>query len=163
MAFVKHQDTIALEALLRKLEVGQSLTWEELSASIGADCSPGGVAYVRLQSARNALLNDRIVIGTVARVGVKRMSDTDIAEHAQSDVATVRRAARKSLKRLASVREFDKLTDEHKRQHLVASAQLGAIHEFSKPSATKRIASAVKTSEPLALGKTLELFGVKAK
>ena len=157
MAFVKHPDTIAIEARLRQLSVGETITWEELAAAIGCDCSPGSEGYSRLASARNSLLNDRIVIGCIIGVGLKYLSDSDIAEVSGKEVKKVRRASRKSLKKLASVREFDELSPDQKRQHLVASAQLGAVHEFSKPAAQKKIAAAVNGS-PLSLGRTLSLF-----
>ena len=70
----------------------------------------------------------------------------------------MKRAANRSIRKL-SVVDFDKLPPEKKKQHVVASAQIGAIAMFSGASATKRISQSVDESKStIAIGETLSMF-----
>lgn len=161
MSFVKHPDTVALAAYLRTLAVGEIVSWEELGSIIGAaSCGPGTEGYPRLGSARNLLIQENIILGTVRGVGLKVLPDEDITAGGVKDTRAVRRKSAKALRKLAAVKDFPAMSDEKRREHLTASAQLGAIHQFSTAGARKRIAATV-SDKPLALGRTLELFSAK--
>jgi len=158
MNFEKSNDTKILESVLEGASVGDLVTYEELSKAIGRDVRK--FAQPSLCSARRGLLNaKRIVFGCETGVGLKRLNDEEIVHSSESDRRRMKRAATRAIKKLAVV-NFEGLSEELKRQHVVASAQLGAIEMFSGKNATKKIESKVDGSKTtLAIGETLQMFG----
>jgi len=157
MLYEKSVDTKVLEQVLAEANVGQMVTYEELSKAIGRDVRQ--FALPSLRSARHGLLKSKnMVFGVEAGVGYRRLDDSQIVDSTVSDRAKMKRAANRSIKKL-SVVNFDALPPEKKRQHTVASAQMGAIAMFSGKSATKKIETAVnETKTTLAIGETLKMF-----
>lgn len=154
-------DTQTIYDFLAKMEVGQSATYSSLSAIIGRDVQ--GDARSCLDSARRKLLNEnRIVIGTVTGIGVKRLDDSAIIGEALRSTGKIKRAARKGLKTLASVRKFDDLSPDERNKHNTQVATLGAIALFSGVPGQRKIERAVADSSArIPLAKTLALFGPK--
>lgn len=157
MNFEESNDTKIIESVLLGAEIGDLITYEELSKAIGRDVRT--FAQPSLRSARQGVLVSKgIVFGVETNVGLRRLNDEEIVDSIESDRARVRRATRKSLKKLTVVK-FDNLSEEKKRQHVVASAQMGAIELFSTKNATKRIASKVDAGKTtIAIGETLKMF-----
>ena len=158
MNFEKANDTKILESVLGEAKVGDLITYDELSKAIGRDVRK--FAQPSLSSARRGLLRDKhFVFACETGVGLKRLNDEEIVLSSESDRRRMKRAATRAIKKLTVVK-FEGLSEELKRQHVVASAQLGAIEMFSGKNATKKIESQVDGSKTtLAIGETLQMFG----
>lgn len=159
MLHEKSADTKVLENLLSEASVGQLVAYEEMSKAIGRDVRMHALSSLR--TARQGLLKEKgLVFGVERGVGLKRLDDIGIVASTESDRRKMQRVAKRSLRKLAVV-NFDKLPDDKKRQHVVASAQMGAIAMFSAKSASKKIESKVvsNNSACLPIGETLKLFG----
>ena len=158
MQFEKSNDTKILESVLAEANIGDLVTYEKLSQAIGRDVRQ--FAINSLRSARHILLkNKRMVFGVETNEGLRRLNDNQIVDSSESDRRRMRRLSTRSLQKL-SVVNFDGLTDEKKRQHVVASAQFGAVQMFASKNATKRIQSNVSNDRTtLAIGETLKMFG----
>lgn len=156
MLFEKSNDTKIIESLLSEAKVGDQITYEALSKAIGRDVRQH--ARQAMRSARSTLLNQGVVFGVEAGVGLTRLNDVAIVESSESDRLRMRRASNRALKKL-SVVAFDNLPEEKKRQHVVASAQFGAMQLFSSASTRKKIESKVDSgSKQMPIGETLKLF-----
>jgi hypothetical protein len=156
MIHEKSADTKILESVLAEATVGDLVTYETLSKAIGRDVRV--FALPSLRSARHGLLRDKkYVFGCEAGVGLRRLNDSQIVDSSESDRMKMKRAANRSIKKLGVV-DFDKLPPEKKKQHTVASAQMGAIALFSGKSATKKIAEGVNDKTTIAIGETLKMF-----
>jgi hypothetical protein len=156
MIHEKSADTKILESVLAEATVGDLVTYETLSKAIGRDVRV--FALPSLRSARHGLLKAKnMVFGCEANVGYRRLNDSQIVDSAESDRMKMKRAANRSIKKLGVV-DFDKLPPEKKKQHTVASAQMGAIALFSGKNATKKIAESVNDKTTLAIGETLKMF-----
>jgi hypothetical protein len=158
MIHEKSNDTKIIESVLAEAEVGQTITYQELSAAIGRDVRQ--FAYPSLISARRCLQNTkRMVFGVEANVGLIRLNDSGIVESTEHDRKIIQRRAKRTIDKLRCA-EFDKLTGEEKRRHVTASAQMGAVAMFASKNATKKIAGKVNgSSDALPIGETLKLFG----
>ena len=157
MNFEKSADTKILESVLSEAKVGDMVTYEDLSRSIGRDVRE--FALPSLRSARHGLLKSAgMVFGVETNVGYKRLDDSEIVDSTESDRRRMKRAANRSIAKL-SVVAFDRLTPEQKKKHTVSSAQMGAIAMFSGKNATKKIAEKVNDGKTtLAIGETLSMF-----
>ena len=157
MKFEKSNDTKIIESVLVEAEVGDLITYEDLTRAIGRDVRQ--FAQPSLRSARRGLLNTQgIVFGVETNVGLRRLNDDQIVDSTLYDRIRMKRAATRSIRKL-SVVKFDELSDEKKRQHIVASAQIGAIEMFATRNATKKIEKKVDGSkERIAIGETLKMF-----
>lgn len=156
MLYEKSIDTKILEDLLSKANVGDLVTYELMSVAIGR--SVRDFALPSLRSARQGLLNTKnMVFGVEKNVGVRRLNDSQIVKAAEHDRKKMKRAATKAIRKL-SVVDFDKLTPEEKKQHTVASAQMGVIAMFSSKRTTTKITENVNDKAILAIGETLKMF-----
>lgn len=157
MNFEKSSDTKIIESILSESKVGDLVTYEQLSKAIGRDVRQ--FAQPSLRSARQGLLNSKgFVFGTETNVGLRRLNDEEIVDSTEADRARMRRSARRSIKKLTVV-DFEKLPDDKKKQHVVASAQMGAIEMFATKNATKKISSKVdEGKKTIAIGETLKMF-----
>jgi len=96
-------DTRLLYQHLVASEVGQVLSYAELGAVINRNVQ--GDARHILQSARNkALCDDGVVFDVVVNVGLKRLSDVEIATSTgEHHIGRMRRTARRCVRQLACV------------------------------------------------------------
>lgn len=158
MIHEKSADTQLIESVLAEAKVGDVITYEQLSKVIGRDVRQ--FALSSLSSARRGIFNSkRYVFGVEKNVGLKRLNDNEIVDSTEYDRKKLRRAAKRTLNKLGVV-DFDNLTPDKKRQHIVASAQMGAVEMFAGKNATKKIEAKVnETSRVLPIGETLRMFG----
>lgn len=155
--FVKSAETIKLLALLSAANVGQVVTYEDMSAAIGRNVREFDRAAI--YSARRMVQAEyRFVFATVTNVGLKRLSDNEIVELSGDDRTRIRKTVKRGLQRLA-VTDYAKLDDKSRHAHLVASAQLAAAGAMVEEKAAKRIASKVTPGSGIpAIGETLKMF-----
>jgi len=151
----KSADTSILEEMIRRLKVDEELTYEAMSTALGRDVRE--FCKGNLNSARRICERDGIVLASMPKVGYKRLGDTGIIDASNSHRLRIMRGAKRGINQLASV-NFEALSDDHKRQHTAAAAQLGCIVHFSTSSARTKIESKVNGQQTLAIGETLGLF-----
>jgi hypothetical protein len=157
MNFEKSADAKILEAVLAEANVGDMVTYQTLSRAIGRDVRE--FALPSLRSARHGLLKSKnMVFCCETGIGYRRLDDSQIVDAAEADRKKMKRAANRSIAKLSAV-DFNNLPPEKKKQHTVASAQMGAIAMFSSKSTTKRITDKLDdTKTTLAIGETLSMF-----
>lgn len=153
-------DARLLHQRLKEVAVGETITWEELSTVIGRDVTAGSAGYGPLSTARKRALNDDgIVFDAVSKVGLKRLTDTEIVNTGQATVDKVRRAARKGAKRLLSVRDFEALPNAMKIKHNAYASLLGAVASIAQENKVHQLEKHVENAKAaLPLAKTLEVF-----
>lgn len=156
MRFQKSSDTKIIENVLAEAKVGDVITYEALSKAIGRDVREFAVGA--MQSARRSMLSDkRTIFEAVTNVGFKRLADAEIVDASERDRRRVQRASTKAVRKLGCV-NFENLSSDKKRSHLIASAQLGAIVMLSGKSAANRIEKRVTNGTAIPIGETLRMF-----
>jgi hypothetical protein len=157
MKFEKSADTKIIESVLAEAKIGETVTYETLSKAIGRDVRT--FAFASLRSARHGLLQSKnYVFGVEQNVGLVRLDDDQIVDSTEDDRKRMQRAANRTIKKLGVV-DYGKLSEDKKKQHVVASATMGAVALFSGKNAQKRIEQKVTPgTAQLAIGETLKLF-----
>jgi hypothetical protein len=157
--FVVSVDIKLLYERLLKAAIGDVITYEELSEIIRLDIR-SKKGWSKLFSARRrAERHDRMLFSAVPTVGIQRCNDAEIVASGPKAVQKIRRSARRGAERLSLVSDFSTLSNTDKITHNTSAAHLGALYEFTKPSAARKIEAAVKESgQTLSLGATLEAF-----
>lgn len=140
--------------------IGETVTYDELTALIGRDIrSPRAMG--RLTTARRAVLHENnIVFGVIQKIGLKRLDDIEIVATGQQSVNRIKNLARRCVERLTiGVREFDKLPNEAKVRHNTYVSMVGAVHMMTKPANIKLLEAKISQSKAvLPLAHTLEVF-----
>ena len=151
-------DTMLVHDLLEKKEVGDVVTYAELTKLIGRDIQ--NKARGCLNTAKRMLQREkRFVFGTIMTVGVKRLDDVQIVGTSESTLKKIRGESKRGARRLACVHDYDGLPNGEKIKHNAAVSMLGALSQATKPGSIKRIESKVaEANERLAIGSTLEAF-----
>lgn len=155
--FVRSIDTTQIADLIRKLDIGQTLSYDTMRAAIGRD--PQREARGALDSARRVVLKeDGIVTACVPKVGVKRLDDGEIVDAGAQSLTHIRRTAGRAAVRLTKVRDYAALPREAQTRHNLHLTLFQLIkHETSAPH-VKRLGEAVdKAAQPLAIGSALDL------
>ena len=84
---------------------------------------------------------------------------SEIVGAAASDVASIRRKARKAAAKLTCVGDYDALTADERIRHNATVSLFGAIHSMTKRPQVKKLEAAVQTTgRTLPLARTLEAF-----
>lgn len=120
------QNAADIEAIVRLLDtagIGTIVTYDEMSAAINRDILKH--RYL-LQSAVTEMLKNGMVFECIVRVGMKRMSDSEIIANAPLDLKRLRKKAKRSAAKLVSV-GWDHLTTEEQKNHNLYISALGAI------------------------------------
>lgn len=152
-------DTRTIYDRLIAAEIGETIPYADLTKLIGR--SVQSHARGPLGSARRmAMRDEHIVFGTVIGVGLKRLADPEIVQTADAFNTKIRRTARRGIKTITSIADFDALTSEMKVKHNTFASMFGAIAAMSKPASVKRLEQAVNTAQTgvLPIGRVLETF-----
>lgn len=158
--FVKSNDTMILEHKLREVAVGGRVTYEDLGAVIGLPDVRDGCRGL-LNTARKSCEKDGILFGTIPKVGLVRLSESEKVAAADGDIAGAYRKSRRARKRLETVNVKD-LDDNDRRSLTVKMAQLCGVELMSSKAAEKKVLQASETSalpERLAMRDVLNLMG----
>lgn len=158
MRFEKSADTKVIESVLAEANIGDVVTYEQISKAIGRDVRE--FALSALGSARRGVFKEKkYVFEVIDNVGLKRLNDQEIVSSSARDIRKLRKTARRGIAKLAIV-NFDELPEEKKREHTTAAAQMGVIEHFATSGATRRIEKAVdSTKRVIPIGETLKMFG----
>jgi hypothetical protein len=152
-------DARILIALLQKAEVGEVITYDDMSNEIQRD--------VRLQ-ARSALYTaiknlkkeHLLYFDTVRNVGLKRLSTSAIANGVpEKSRQRIKREAKRGIQNARCAFNGDPLSREDMVKLNTGLSFLGIVAECSKPKTQKLIEEKVKAkSSELAIGETLSLM-----
>lgn len=143
---------------LHKANTGDTVSYADLTELIGRDVQDRA-RYILLRALDLLRRDHNYVFGTVRRVGVKRLADGEIVGSAASDVASIRRKARKAASKLTCVADYDALTPDERIRHNATVSLFGAIATMTKRPEMKRLETAVEaTGRTLPLARTLEAF-----
>ena len=150
-------DSRALYERLGRCKVGDVLSYEEMERLTRRDLR-NGERYV-LYSALRQSLRDGRAFGCIRGIGVKFLTDGEIVADADGVAPRIRRLSRRASRKLAAVRDFDKLPNDQKIRHNTLMSLFGAITAFGRESSIAKIETEVKrTSQKLSLAATLEAF-----
>ena len=136
--------SIDLIEYLNAKQVGELVTYEELSELIGHDVTQSkGRGY--LETAKRRLLKDHaIVFGTIRTEGIKRLSDEEIARTVgKRYIKAVRSKSRKAYDENTSV-NFDSLTPDAKISHQCTMTILALMKHVTDRKSVKKIENKVK-------------------
>ena len=140
--------------LLKRANVGETITYDQMSDAIGRDIRRHFGALMTAR--RMAIRNDRMVFGTVRTVGIKRLSDIETVDSAERTFSHIRRTVRREAQRQSTV-DIGALPREYQTKYYSGISYLGTLAEFAKPATQDKI----EKSEPtgiLPVGKVLEFF-----
>lgn len=149
-------DTRLIYERMKQAAVGEVISFRALSEVIGNKVEGDNPS---IQSALRKLLGEEIVFENVRGVGYKRLNDVEIVQTYERDRVSIQRKARKAVKRLTCVQDFEALPNELKVRHNAAVSGFAAIANMLKTGSMKKLETAVEHArEQLPLAKTLEAF-----
>lgn len=150
-------DTRLVYEALKKAAIGEVVSLSAISQELGRKV--GGEDSSIQSAIRRLLKTDGIVFENVRGVGYKRLRDEEIVNSSERDREGLRRKARKIVKKLTCVQDFDALPNELKVKHNAAVSGFGAIAAILTPGSMKKLEAHVeRASQQLPLAKTLEAF-----
>ena len=142
-----------------KMEPGDILKYEELGTLIDQDIQ-GTAGRSYLASARKKAQNEnQIVLMTLRKVGIKRVSTPDeYFKLSEDSITRIRKSARKAHKRQSCI-DYDSLTQEEKNKHNLLQTYTYFINNSGKKPQLDKLENAVKVkSEQLVLSETIKAF-----
>ena len=150
-------DTRLLLQRLLKAKIGEVITYKELNEVISRDVQQE--ANGCLQSAMKAALRHEMVFSTMRGIGIKRLTDRELAGIGEATRNHITRSARIAMRKMGLVRDFKALTNEEKIRHNTGLAMLGAVAHISSPKQAKALEGKINaTMSVLPVQKTLEAF-----
>ncbi len=152
------QDSLLLVEKLRAVEVGAQITYSELSQAVGRNVQTE--ARGCLNTARAILQReDSTLFAPIRGIGLKRLTDGEIAQVGGQTLRHVNNSAKRGIRKLACVRDFNALTNEEKIRHNAAMSVLGVFYEVSKTKGIRQIEAAVAVvQKELPLKEALRAF-----
>lgn len=133
-----------LISFLGEKEVGELVTYEQLSSVVGFDIREDRKGWGYLGTARNRLLKDeKMVFDTIRNEGIVRLSDDQIAKTTgKKYLKSVRGKCRKAYQRNTSV-DYDNLTNESKIDHQCTMTILALMNHVTDRKSVKKIENKV--------------------
>lgn len=151
-------ETNQIYRLLIAANVGDTISFLELSQAAGMPVTSTSAPFT---SARRIALNeDRMVFESVRGVGVRRISDEELATtHSDRDIVRSRRHAKRSLKKLTCVENFSGMTNHAQLAHVIKSSFFGAVAFMARKNRLNDLSRAVAgRSSELPVDETLRAF-----
>jgi hypothetical protein len=155
--FEMSPNTRLIRQRLRAMEIGELITYTDLGAIIS---KPVDGATGCLRSAIDSLLRkEQMVFAAVRSVGMKRLNDTDIVSASDADVSSIRRKAKKAVRKLTSVKDYNAMPGPSRLAHTARVSVLAAMVDMSTDRSIEKIEkAAVGQSSALPFGDTLRAF-----
>lgn len=151
-------DTRMLYDRLKKAAIGDVVSFTQMTELLGRSVDG---ACGNVQSALHRLEGEGIAFANVRGTGYQRMNDVEVVNSAEHAREGIRRKAKRAVRRLTCVQEFDRLPNEMKVKHNAALSGFGAIASIMSPGRVKSLEEAVaRVGAQLPLAKTLEAFKV---
>lgn len=148
-------DVMLLDAILNKVAVGTTATYEEITKCVGRSKeSSRGI----ISAAMRRQLNKGRVWEAVRGLGYKLCDDSTIVTVAKGGLRSIHRKASKSMKKLKCA-TYDKLTPDEKVSHNTSASIYAIMSHVTHGSNIKKLSENVKVAQAqLPTAKTLELF-----
>jgi hypothetical protein len=151
-------DTRFIRQALEAVKPGEMISYAALSKLISKTVSGQTPA---LQTARRTLVKDGYVFSAVTGTGFRRLTDGEIVAASGSDIAAVRRKARRAGLKLSTV-SFEALTPEQQLAHAAKASIVGAVAAITTDKAVAQVEKAASgRSSELPVGETLKALGYK--
>jgi len=151
-------DARLLYKRLSEMNSGDFVSYAELSAIIGRDIQHEGRGYLntaRLMCERE----DSKTFGIITNQGLRCLNNGEVINTAAHAVTRIKRASRKSIRRLQCVNDISALSNDEKIRLNTYASILGVMATMAKGSSIKKIEARVQeTQEQLPYIKTLEAF-----
>lgn len=144
--------------LLITISEGQTVTYDQMSEAINRDVRKHGRSS--MTTARRRLAHDEgIYFEPEAGVGLRRCTDREKATCGAAAVKHIGATARRAVRKLTAVQEFDKLPRELQVEHNASVSMLGALGAASGMRKLESVRKAVnKSADVLPLAKTLAVL-----
>jgi hypothetical protein len=137
-----HEQTTQLIDVLRSVQAGETISYEVLSTTI--DSNVRKEARHLLDSARRIIKRDEaIVFGSARGVGLRRLTDSEIATSGSSFLRHINRTSRRAVQTLGCVQDFPRLKPDEQIKHNMAMSLFGVFHEITKTRGLKQIEATV--------------------
>lgn len=150
-------DTEKIAEALARAEVGETITYDAISAVIGRDVR-NSARHNMAAARRKVLREERIVFDVVRGEGLRRLDDAGKVATGGSAIHRIRRAAGRADKVLISV-EFANLSSEEQIRHNALRTIYNATKAMTRSAGVKRVHVAVsEAADSLPLGRTMALF-----
>jgi hypothetical protein len=146
---------------LAEVPEGETISYKELTGIAGKDVK--GEGRYMLETARRALRREQnMEFGAVRGEGVKRLTDSDVAELGPASVSKVRRSAKLQCRRLSCVRDFNALSQEQRVTRNTSMTVLHAMAVAGSPKMVRAIETSVrKMQKELPFQATLAVYAGK--
>lgn len=136
-------DTKRIYEMLATANIGDVVMYQDMSAAIGREVHK---VWQSVTTARNMALREiGAVFSPVRGHGLKKLSHSEIAQLPEGTIMRIRRMVGREARRQAVVDE-NSLSNQEKITRNARLSVLGALTEFTKPAATKRIEAQASTS-----------------
>lgn len=147
-------DAQILVDLLRKVGVGEEITYETMTEAVGRDVQKDRGS---LFTARNRLMRDEgICFCAVQNVGLRRLGDNEKVKVAGTYIDKIRRTSKRGMMLLASA-SYEGLDREGRQRHNLLASHLGTLAAISTSTAQKKLEGKMSDAKlPVALA--LEAF-----
>jgi len=157
--FERSIETSELIKKLSLLNQGDLIKYGDLATIAMGDCSPGGLKYHYLLSARRALLNKyNMVFRAVPNEGLERLVDAQIVARSVKKLANVTRAAKKEMRILTFV-DFDKLSPEQMLTHNTNMSILNVMKTVGQADKINKIKNQIgNMGNRLEIAETIKAF-----
>lgn len=147
--FEMSSETRILVGRLRAIKPGETATYAALSQGMNIDLQAEG--RNRLESAKRALIRENIVFGTVARVGVKRLTGKELPSIGAEAAERIRGKARRSIRAMLAGAAGTEVGNEDRIAINAHASLLGAIAFASSEKSVAKIADRVRQNQSLEL------------
>jgi hypothetical protein len=158
----RHIYTQELMKALRSIEEEQTISYEDLSATIGLDVRPEGAGYPYQHSARAILeREDNIAFEVVVKEGLRRLTPEQVANGTGSIYQKKKRSLiHRSKRRIRTIDDkYDELSSDAKMNVTAHRTILAFDYQLSKPKNLRMIEGKVKeTNKLLGFQDTISLF-----
>jgi hypothetical protein len=130
-------DSITIYNRLRQCQIGEIVTYKELSSLIGRNIlKTRGNLYTAM---RRAARDDGMAFATVLKLGVKCISDKEIVHEQRGTISRIRRAARKIEQRVSLIKDFVALPVEDQTEALCSVTWAHLVRHSAGAGAQKRL------------------------
>lgn len=160
--FGRSFEVLELIKMLSSLKQGDTIKYSDLTELIMGDCSPGGLKYTYLLSARRILTTDyKMVFRAVPNEGLERLDDPGIVNRSDKKLAAATRAADKEMRILTFV-EFEKLTPDLQLTHNTNMSVFNVLKTVGATDKVKKIRNEISNmGNRLEISETIKAFSNK--
>ena len=147
-------DTLLVYDRLKKVLIGETITYSEIDQAIGRIHS-----YGMLYTAKKKLQKeDSIVFSTIRGVGIKRLADADIVNSSSMSFDKIKRATTRERGRLQAV-DYNILSQDLKIKHSASAAILAVINNIAKGKQIKAVENKMaESNNRLSMMQTIDVI-----